>query len=100
VKVQRLDAELVSAGDESVLEPVPDDEPPHAVESAEARGPPQNISRKNDLGVGVALEDDTLRLQLQAQFFVVVDLSVVDQRIPIVIAQERLATGFRQVEDA
>jgi hypothetical protein len=74
-------------------------EPPHAVEAAEAIGPPLREGVEHHLGVARGVKGVSRRFQLRAQLAKVVDLAVVDDLQLAVVHRHRLA-AVREVDDA
>ena len=74
-------------------------ETPHAVETAEAVGPPLRIRVEHHLGVAGRVEGVSRNLQLDPELAKVVDLAVVDDLQLAVIHRHRLA-AVREVDDA
>src|SRR5262249_50446819 len=81
------------------LPPIPDGEGEHAVEAAQALGPPFLVGVQDHLGVAARAEDVAAGLQLGAQVEEVIQLAVVDDAAsPVLVPNGLLAAG--QVDDA
>ena len=100
VVVERLDPEPVPRREEPSSIRVPEGEREHALEPVDARVPPFGVRAQDHLGVAGGAEAMALRLQRPAQFPVVVDLAVVDDREVRALHLHRLAAGGREIDDA
>src|SRR5581483_3926285 len=98
-EVARLHAEAVARAEQRAATAVPDDERPHAVEALDARLAPLEVRGVQHLGVALAAEAMTFRLQLGAQLDVVVDLAVEHELAAAVRGWERLEAGVGEVDD-
>ncbi len=97
--IQRLDAESVARQEQLLPAAVPDREGEHAVQAGRTVLAPLGIRPENDLGIAVGNEMMTERLQLLAQFRVVVDGAIEDQCESGRVIAHGLRGTFRQVDD-
>ena len=94
VHVDRLHAEPIARDQDPSAQRVDEHQPPHAVQPVEGVVAPLDERVKEDLGVAVGSElHAVLSLELLAQFEVVVDLAVEDQRVAAVGRHHRLIGG-------
>ena len=96
--IDGFDAEVVTRQGEPLLLGVPDGEAEHAVEAVERVGAPLRKGDEDNLGVGVGREGVAQGLEFGAQVEVVVDLTVVGDRVAPVGAGHRLL-AVRNVDD-
>ena len=97
--VERLDAEAVATEHGGLRPRVPDDEPPHPVESLDAARAKAEVRLEDYLGVGSRLELDAVRLQHLPELDVVVDLSVEDEDDARLAMNHRLVPAGARVQD-
>ena len=89
--VERLFAEAVARAEEPPVRAVVDDEGPHAVQPLDEAVAPLAVAVEQHLGVGVVGDEfAAARLQLRAEFGVVVDLAVEDDAELAVARPHRL----------
>src|SRR5580704_4335900 len=96
--VERLDPEPVAGGEQALLDPIPDHEGKHALQSGQAVLAPLAISLDQGFGVTTAAPAPG-RLQLLAQQQVIVDFAIECNDIALIRRQHGLMPGRRQVED-
>ena len=98
--IERLDAERVACGKDRLLGCVPYNEGEHADETAEGGRAPLRQRSEQHLGIGLAAEEMSGRLELVAQLDVVVDLTIVDDPVALIGIGHRLPGRVGQVDDA
>src|SRR5204863_5040533 len=91
--------EPVAGTEELTTFSIPQRKCPHAVEVLDTRRSPVVVRRQNHLGVRAGPEAVSVRLELQSQLHVVVDLPVVEEAVAIAGVGHRLPAGAREVED-
>ena len=93
-QIQGFDPELVARQRHGPGLGVGDGQSKHAVEPVERRVAPLSPRRQNDLGVAGGRKFVPERRQLVSQLTIVVDLTVVDDRISPIGRPHRLVAGF------
>src|SRR5215469_16933741 len=95
--VQRLDAERIARQNQLTRAFVEQGKREHTAEPAQRRRAPAAPGLHDDLGVRLSSEGDTASNQLGLQCPVVVQLTVVDDRQPILV--QRLVCSSAEVDD-
>ena len=101
IVMQRFDPEVIP-GQHQPFPPLPaveDGEGEDAVQAGKGLRALVGVKLQDHLGIGGGMEAVALRQQLFAQFAVVVDLPVVDDRQAFILVEDRLIAGG-QVDDA
>src|SRR5690606_28254297 len=99
-EVQRLLAETIARQVEDAFLPVPQRESEHSTRALDSPvHAPAVDGGQQHLGVGAAAEQETAPQELAPQLREVVDLAVVDDRVPATRRRHRLMSVRRQIDD-
>jgi len=99
-EVEGLYPDAVAGQVDGALPCIPERQGEHAGEAGQRRGQAPGLDRlQHHLGVGVTAKRHPGACQLAAQFTIVVDLAVEDQRQPAAGRRHGLVPGWRQVDD-
>ena len=97
--VQRLDPQRVAGQQQPMLERVVDRQGVHAAEPRGAVGPRLRHDRQHGLRVTARAESDASRVEVRAQFRIVVQLAVVGDDKPAIGGRHRLRAIGRWIDD-
>src|SRR5688500_11546950 len=98
--VEWLDAKPIPRSEHDAAAQVVDQERPHSVELPDALATPLLVRAQQNLGIPTRTESVAERNELAAKLDVVVYLAVEDHHELPIVADERLMTRLRQVENA